>query len=78
MDKIPFIAYESGMARLERTIKRLWILAIILVILLVGSNVAWIYYESSMEEITEITQDAEWDSDSNVIINGTGEVAVNE
>ena len=49
-EPIPFIAHESAMARMERTIKRLWILLMILVVLLVGSNVAWIIYESQFVE----------------------------
>lgn len=45
-----------GMA--ERTIKRLWIIIILLIVLLFGSNAAWIYYESQFETVqTEITQD---------------------
>lgn len=42
---------ECVTAILERTIKRLWILCIVLVILLAGSNVAWFYYESQFEEV---------------------------
>lgn len=52
---------ERGMALAERTIERLWILTILLVILLVGSNGAWLYYESSFED-TVITQDIQQDS----------------
>ena len=45
----------------ERTIKRLWILIILLVVLLFGTNAAWIYYEVQWEvvESTEITQENE-------------------
>ena len=66
------IAYESAVAALERTVKRLWILAIILVILLVGSNIAWLYYESQFEETrteTTITQDLN-SGDGGTITNG--------
>lgn len=49
------------MALAERTIERLWILTLLLVILLVGSNGAWLYYESSFED-TVITQDIQQDS----------------
>lgn len=52
---------ERGMALAERTIERLWILTLLLVILLVGSNGAWLYYESSFED-TVITQDIQQDS----------------
>ena len=53
---IPYFCHEGDMARAERTIKRLWILCIILIILLVGTNIAWIVYENSFEDIV-VTQD---------------------
>lgn len=44
----------------ERTIKRLWVLIIILVLLLFGTNAAWIYYESSFaEEVVTVEQESE-------------------
>ena len=47
-----YIDIISAMA--ERTIKRLWIAIILLIVLLVGTNVAWIYYENQfVEEVTE-------------------------
>lgn len=47
-------------AMAERTIKRLWIVIILLVVLLVGSNIAWIWYESQWEvSETQITQENE-------------------
>ena len=39
-DPVPFIVHEAEMARLERTIKRLWIAALIILAALVVSNVA--------------------------------------
>ena len=48
---VPYIAHESAVARLERVIKRLWVLALVLIVLLAASNAAWLYYESSFEEI---------------------------
>lgn len=57
-DPVPFAVHESAMARMERTIRRLWILLIVLVVLLVGSNALWIWYESQFEDVyTEITQE---------------------
>ena len=56
-EPVPYIVHESAMARAERTIKRLWILAIVLILLLAASNGAWIYYESQWEVVqTEVTQ----------------------
>ena len=59
----------SAMA--ERTIKKLWVLIIILVILLFGTNAAWIYYENQFTDETtvqEVWQDA--DNGTNSFIGG--------
>ena len=48
------------MARMERTIKRLWITIILLISLLVASNGAWLWYESQWDYYdTEIMQENE-------------------
>lgn len=41
---VPYIVHEAGMARKERNVKRLWVIIIILIAILVGSNVAWTTY----------------------------------
>ncbi len=57
MDKtIPYFAHEGIVARMERANRRLWILCIVLIILLAGTNAAWIVYENSFEDIV-VTQD---------------------
>ena len=76
-NNIPYVAFESSMARLERTIKRLWILAIILIALLFGTNAAWIYYESHFEVVeAEITQENE--SGYNNFIGRDGDIRYGE
>lgn len=72
---VPYIVHEGDMARLERTNKRLWILSILLVVLLVGSNAGWIWYESQFEDVvttTETYQDVSQDADngSNTFVGG--------
>lgn len=59
MKEIPYIVFESEMVRLERFIKKLFILIVTLIVLLFGTNIYWIYYESQFEEVvtTEVTQD---------------------
>lgn len=74
--KLSYMAIESVLVRQERTIKRIWILCILLILCLVGSNTAWIIYENSFEDVVTIEQDAEWDQ-GKVIFNGTGEVSIN-
>ena len=71
---IPFIAYEGAMSRFERINRRLWIALIVLIVLLVGSNISWLIYESQYEDYT-ITQEAENDS-GDIVLNGTGEVNI--
>lgn len=69
---IPYFVHEGAMARMERTVKRLWILCIILIALLAGTNGAWIYYENQfMDEVTttEVTQDVDSDDGGDAIIN---------
>lgn len=80
---IPYFAHEGIMARMERTIKRLWVLCIILIILLAGSNAAWLWYESQFEdEQTTVTQELKSDGGDAIIndgvrINGTSETDSN-
>lgn len=45
--------YEGAQARLERSNKRLWILAIILIASLILTNLGWVIYESQFETVTE-------------------------
>lgn len=70
---VPFVVYEAAQSRLERVIKRLWITTIILIVLLVGSNAMWIWYESQFEDYTETTIEAEQDGEGINII-GAGDV----
>lgn len=55
-DNIPYIAYESTMARMERANKRSCIIIIILIATLILSNAGWIIYESQFETIETSTQ----------------------
>lgn len=71
-NKIPTISYaahEGMMARMERTIRRLWILCIILILLLAGTNAAWIYYENSFEDVV-ITAEQSAETGNNYAVGG--------
>ena len=70
-NSVPFAAFESAMLRAERANRRLAAIVIILVLLLFGSNAAWLYYESQWEvtETTAITQDVDATDGGNAIIN---------
>ena len=67
---VPYIVHESIMARMERTIRRLWILCIILILLLAGTNGAWIWYENQfMDESLTVTQDLDSGNGGDAVIN---------
>lgn len=46
---------DMAFAMAERTIKRLWITILLLIVLFAGSNLAWIVYESQFEVVEEST-----------------------
>lgn len=69
---VPFVVYESAMARMERTIKRLWIVVLLLVVLLVGSNIVWIVYENSFEDVV-VEQEVDT-GDGDAFVAGVGDV----
>lgn len=59
------MALDIVTARFERIIKRLWILCIILIIALFGTNAAWLWHESQFEYY-EITQEATADGNNDI------------
>lgn len=72
---IPYFVHEGNLTMLNIINKRLWYIIILLIVLLFGSNFAWVIYESSFVDSVEIEQDAEWETGT-VVLNGTGEVSV--
>ena len=79
---VPYAAHEIAIATSERHSKRLWIVILVLIVALIGTNLAWIIYENSFEDyaITEeydVEQDADGGGDNNSIING-GEIVNGE
>ena len=57
-DKISYeAASEILVAAMERQVKRLFILCIIMFLALVGSNIAWIAYENQFVDTVTVTQD---------------------
>lgn len=73
-EKIPYLAYESTQARLERTNRRLWILCIILIAITLLTNFGWVFYESQWQTLdTTVTQSAEAD-DGSIYMNNGGDL----
>lgn len=70
-------AHEILVAAMERQVKRLFILCIILFIALVGTNAYWIWNESRYEDVvTTVTQETTTDGGGDAIINGENAGAV--
>ena len=68
---VPYIAYESTMARMERANKRSFIIIIILIIALIATNAGWVIYESQFETVETSTQiEAEQDGAGVNIVGG--------
>lgn len=65
---VPYLVHEAAMARLERTIKRLWIALLICIAGIIGM---FIYESQYIDE--QVTIEAETDG-GNAIANGDGEV----
>ena len=60
---VPYIVYESEAARHERTVKRLLTALLITILLMVGTNMAWLYVFNSYD-ITSETVNIESNGDA--------------
>lgn len=68
---IPYIVYEAEKARDERNFRRMWVVILVLIGLLFGTNGAWLWYESNLQDI-EISQENE--SGYNNFIGNDGDI----
>lgn len=66
---IPYIVFESTMARAERQHKRLVIALIVAVVMIVASNLAWLYVWNSYEYVGESSVSVEGEGNANYIGN---------
>lgn len=73
-DMVSRYNFQSTVSTLERANRRLWIVILVLIIALVGSNAGWIVYEAQFtDEVTE-TYEADTSSGGTAIVNRDGEV----
>ena len=61
-ENVPYIVHESSMARMERQIKRIWITVLVLIVMLVGTNGAWLLYNSQFETVETIMEEYQSDA----------------
>ena len=69
-ESVPYIVHESSMARMERQTKRLWIAVLLLIVMLVGTNAAWLYYESQFSDIVTTIEAEQGGSGVNIVSGG--------
>lgn len=81
MAVMPIAQHEKDQNRLMGIIKWLIAVIVILIVLLVGSNAGWLWYESQFEVVEESTQTSitqENDSGYNNYIGNDGEIVNGE
>lgn len=61
-ESVPYIVHEASMARMERQIKRLWITVLVLIVMLVGTNGAWLLYNSQFETVETVMEEYQSDA----------------
>ena len=62
---------ESALAMAERTIRRLWITILVLIVLMAGMAIGFFWYESQFEEYTEYMEvEAEQEGNYNFVSGG--------
>lgn len=70
MDKVvDYLVYEQSQVRADRVNRRFFIIIIILIVALVGTNAGWIYYENQFTDVST-TIEAEQDGAGTNIISG--------
>ena len=73
--QVPYIVHEADMARMERSNKRLSVLATVVVALLFISNGLWLWVWNQYEYVdTEVTTSVSQDGEGNNIIGNGNEV----
>lgn len=75
---IPYYAHEGEMSRMERANKRLWIIIIILIVSLLGTNAGWIIYESQFQDIVTTVEQEVDTGEGMAIVSGTGDAIYGE
>lgn len=71
IQNVTYLAFESAQSRLERINTKLWVVILVLIVALIGSNAGWIYWESQWQYVqTETNIDATQDGDNNYLSGG--------
>ena len=68
--QVPLVVLENTRAQMDAHARRLVSVIILLIVLLVGSNVAWLWYESQFEELSIEQEVDTGEGDAFVVGNG--------
>lgn len=72
--QVPYIVHEADMARMERSNKRLSVLATVLVALLFITNALWVWLRNQYEYVDTVTTTVSQDGEGNNIYGDGNEV----
>jgi hypothetical protein len=78
---VPFVVYQATAARQERQIRRMWIVILLLICALIGTNLSWIIYNSQFEVVEETIETnvaQENDNGDNNYIGNDGDITYGE
>jgi len=67
-DRTLYMMWESSQARVERTNIRQFVIILVLILALIGTNAGWIWYENQFEEVV-VTQEVEATADGSSDLN---------
>ena len=74
-DRSLYLMWESSQYRNERINTKLWVVILVLIVALIGTNIAWLVYESQWQYVqTETSIEATQDG-SGVNIVGNGDIS---
>ena len=77
-ESVQYIVHEASMARMERQAKRLWITVLALIVILVATNGAWIWYCNQWDTVESWGITQENDGGYNNYIGNDGDIVNGE
>ena len=67
---VDIYVHEQDMSRMERSNARSHFLNIVLIVILLATNIGWLYYESQFSDISTTTIEAQQDGEGINFVNG--------
>lgn len=67
---VDIYVHEQDMSRMERSNARSHFLNLVLIVILLATNIGWLYYESQFSDISTTTIEAQQDGEGINFVNG--------